>query len=316
MRIAFFGTPDFALPALQALQEAEDMEVVLVVSQPDRKRSRGKCTPTPVKAAALQWELPVLTPESVNSPSVREELEKADPAFLVVIAYGQKIGSALLDAYAGRIVNIHGSLLPHYRGAAPIQRALLNGEETMGVSAMLINETMDGGDVLATASLTTGDSDLTEITERLSRLGATLLLDTLRHYKERFDARIPQDDSHATYAEKIKKTDGQLDFSQSAKALLRRIRTVKDWPGAKLLLDGETYKIHKAHAAQADKKGRIGEIMQADKNGIAIQTGDGLLVVDEIQAPNKKAMATEAFLNGHTIPVGTCITPWDTEARK
>lgn len=311
MRIAFFGTPDFALPSLQALHAANNMDVVLVVSQPDRRRSRGKWSPTPVKEAALALSLPVETPDSVNDAAFLSRLEEAQADVLVVIAFGQLLGDTLLRRYAGKILNIHASLLPHYRGAAPIQRAMLAGENEVGVTAMLVEKELDAGDMLQQASFSLKDEDLSTVSKKLSVLGAEVLLDTLRHYDAYYAVRVPQDDNKATYAKKIQREDGLLDMRKSAPMLVRQVLTVKEWPGAKLRWMGEEYKVHAAHAEKDVDKGEVGEILRADKNGIAIQTGEGLFVVDMLQPANKKAMSVGAFLNGHPVAPGTKITPWE-----
>lgn len=311
MRIAFFGTPDFALPSLRALDEAEDMDIVLVVSQPDRRRSRGKWSPTPVKEEALVRSLPVETPDSVNDPVFLTRLEEAKPDMLVVIAFGQLLGDDLLTRYTGRIVNIHGSLLPRYRGAAPIQRAMLAGESEVGVTIMLVEKELDAGDVLQQASMPLSGEDFQTVSTALSTLGADILLDTLRHYDERYSARIKQDSRKATYAAKVQREDGLLDLQRSAATLVRQVQTVKDWPGARLRWNGEEYKIHAAHMEKGKQKGEVGEILRADKRGIAIRAGEDVFVIDVLQPANKKAMPVHAFLNGHPVAPGTRITPWE-----
>lgn len=311
MRIAFFGTPDFALPSLHALHAAEDMDIVLVVSQPDRRRSRGKWSPTPVKEAALSLSLPVETPDSVNDAAFLSRLEETQPDVLVVIAFGQLLGDALLSRYAGKILNIHASLLPHYRGAAPIQRAMLAGESEVGVTAMLVEKELDAGDMLKQASFALKAEDLNIVSKKLSVLGAEVLLDTLRHYEAYYAARVPQDEEKATYAAKIQREDGLLDMHQSAEMLVRRVLTLKDWPGAKICWMGEEYKVHDAHAEKDAGEGEVGEILRADRNGIAIRAGEDVFVVDVLQPANKKSMPVGAFLNGHPVTPGTKITPWE-----
>ncbi len=302
MRVAFFGTPDFALPSLETLVSAEDVDVVLVVSQPDRARSRGKVTPTPVKARALELNLPVATPESVNDEETMDLLEKVHPDLLIVIAYGQKLGHAILDRFPDRILNIHGSRLPRYRGAAPIQRALLDGCKMTGNTIMLIGEGMDTGDILQQSQVEIfEDDDTASLTERMSRDGADLLLDVLRHYPERLQHRISQRSEEATIAAKITKEDGWLRFTDPLFHLMRRFHTVHQAPGARVQFGNDIYKVHGAHgetsAGAASRQ--MGEIIRADGGGIAIQASDGLFVIDRIQAPNRKQMPVEAFLNGN-----------------
>ncbi len=309
MRIVFFGSPDFAVSGLRALLEADDMEVLLVISQPDRLRNRNKLSPTPVKAMALDHHIPVLTPEKVNQKEILEKIQEVDPDILVVIAYGQIIGKSLRDAFPDHILNIHGSLLPKYRGAAPIQRALLNGEEKTGVSAMLIRKEMDAGEILAKKEVPIEeDDDLESLSQKMAEAGGQLLLETLRSYDRLLLGKKTQNPDEVTFADKIKKEEGWLDFRQTARALVNQVRTLKDWPGAKFILDGKTYKVHGAHREKEDegnRKEKPGTVLRADSRGLAVKTGDGLFVIDRIQPTNKKAMDIGAFINGYSIPIGS-----------
>lgn len=272
-------------------------------------RSRGKTSPTPVKQAALDAGLAVISPESVNKPEVWAQLEEAAPDVLVVIAFGQMIGKHLRETWPGKILNIHGSLLPRYRGAAPIQRALMNGDAKTGLSAMLIEKELDAGDVLATSETPIlPEDDLETLYDRLSDMAALLLLETLRSYDELYAKRIPQDPALVTYAEKLTREDALLDFSRSTEELLNQTRTVKFWPGAKFHLEGDWYRVHAAHAEEGTGRA-LGSIVRADRSGLAIQAKDGLFVVDRIQAPNRKAMPVGDFLNGHPLSTTAQVTP-------
>ncbi len=308
MRIVFFGSPDFAVSGLQALLEADDMEVKLVISQPDRLRSRKKLSPTPVKALALAHQLPVLTPEKVNDLEVVEKIKEVKPDLLVVIAYGQIIGKKLREAFPDHIVNIHGSLLPKYRGAAPIQRALLNGEKTTGVTSMLIRKEMDAGEMLAKKEVSIEEEDdLDSLSQKMAEAGASLLLETIRDYDRLLQNKEAQDPEKVTFADKIQKEEGWMDFEKTARDLVNQVRTLKDWPGAKFTIDGITYKVHRAHQEPEEEKDKSilpGTVVRADKQGIFLKTGSGLFVIDQIQPTNKKPMDVGAFLNGYAIPVG------------
>lgn len=305
-KIIFMGTAGFACPALEALANDPDFDPVLVVSQPDRRRAR-KVSPTPVKALALDLGLEVMSPESVNAPEVLDRFQSLDPDFLIVIAYGQLIGKKILEAFPDRIINIHGSLLPKYRGAAPIQRALLNGEEETGVTAMLVDQGMDSGDILSQAETEIQDQDdLDGLADRLAKMGAKLLLSTLDQFQTHYEDRKAQDHDQATYADKIKKSEAWLDFNQPAQDLVNHVRTLKDWPGAKFKVEGETYKVHQAHVAKKEdgKTGKPGLVLSVGPDSIQVETGEGVLAIDAIQAPSRKAMPVKDFLNGHDFPEG------------
>lgn len=300
MKIVFFGTPDFAVPSLQKLIDSDDAEVSLVVSQPDRKRSRNKMTPTPVKELALKYDIPVITPEKLNDKKVLERIISENADFLVVIAYGQIIKEKLLKAYKDRIINIHGSILPEYRGAAPMQRAILDGNSITGVSSMLIDSGMDTGDILDIREENILDEDTLETMElKLSNLGADLLLDTLRNFDDRYENRIKQDAIKATYAAKIEKEEAKLNFDESSKSVFDKIRTLNIWPGAKISINGEIFKLHKSHIEKRNDEFKNGVIWKADKSGIYINACDGTIVVTEIQASNHKKMNVEDYLRGN-----------------
>lgn len=299
IRLAFFGSPAFALPALKALHQAQDMDLRFVVSQPDKARSRGKMSPTPVKAYALEAGIPVLSPQSVNTDEMLDRLEAEAVDYLVVIAFGQMIGDGLLSRYQDRILNIHGSLLPAYRGAAPIQRALFDGKKETGLSAMLVEKKMDAGDVLQMVKTPISEEDdLASLAGRLSEMAVDLLLSTLRNYQELFDQRMVQDPDQVTIAKKIRKKDGILDFTKPLFLLHRQLATVKDWPGARIKMDGLEYKVYAADCVEGPKQGEIGQILFFEKEGLAIQAADGLFVIKKIQAPGKKPLAIQDFYNG------------------
>lgn len=311
MRVVFLGTPEIAVPALKALIDAEDMEVSLVISQPDRKRSRGKFTPTPVKALALAHGIPVITPESVNAPEIIEQIRQAAPDVLLVIAFGQLIGDALLSAYPNHILNMHASLLPRYRGAAPMQRALMDGQEETGISAMLIEKGLDSGDVLGVERVqVTEETTLASLTAEMAEKAAQLTLRILRDYENALSARIPQDPAEVTIARKITKDDARLDFNAPAAELVHRVQALSDWPGTKFILDQDILKVHRAHVVKGSTSFKPGTVVSATPEGIAIQTGDGIFVIDVLQAPNRKAVSARDFLNGHPVSKGTIVGQW------
>lgn len=305
LNIVYLGTPGFAVPALQALIDAEDVNIPLVISQPDRKRSRNKWSATPVKELALKHDIPVITPEKINRQATIDQLVEINPDFLVVIAYGQIIGKRILDAFPDRIINIHGSLLPEYRGAAPMQRALLDGKDETGVTSMLIRQEMDAGPMLATAKVKIqDDDDMDSLSNKLAYLGADLLLETLRNFDDLNANRKEQDPELVTYAAKISKEDGYLDFNNEGRVLIDQVRTLKDSPGVKFRLNGVDYKVHAAHLEKR-KDGFPNGTLWKSEGGLAINAKDSSFVIDSIQAPNKKAMATQDFLRGNSLELGS-----------
>lgn len=282
------------------------MDPVLVVTQPDRIRGRKREeTPTPVKAYALDHGLDVIAPENVNSPDAIRKIKEAKPTVLVVIAYGQMIGKDLCQTYGADILNLHGSLLPKYRGASPIQAALLNGEEETGVSAMIVRQGLDVGEVLAQASLKIHeDDDLDSLKDRLSLLSADLMLEVLRDYEGYLELKEDQDERRVTKTRKVSKNDAYLDFTKSARDLVNHVRALKDWPGAKFDYQGKTYKVHGASALKGAGPEKPGSLVTVGKEGLGVRTGEGIFLITSLQAPGKKVMAVPDFLNGNPLEPG------------
>ena len=314
MRVCFLANPEYCLPSLQALIDAPDVEVVLVVTGPDKIRSRrGQRVAGPVKQMALDNDLEVISPEKLNRPEVIDRIKAAEPDFLVVIAFGQMIGKSLRDFYGDRILNLHGSLLPKYRGAAPIQRALLNGDKATGVTSMIVRKELDKGEILAKREvIIEGSDDLESLMQKMALCSADLMLYTLRNYEDLLETKEIQDDSKATYAEKISKDEGNLDFGLTAEELVRRVKTFKDWPGATFKYKGESFKVKEACCIQDkdDKNienGRPGKILSVSGQGIGIQTAKGIFLIETIQQAGKKAMPVKSFINGKTIKVGDFV---------
>ncbi len=314
MKICFLANPEYCLPSLQALIDAPDMEVVLVVTGPDKIRSRrGQRVAGPVKQMALDHGLEVISPEKLNRSEVIDRIKEAEPDFLVVIAFGQLIGKGLRDLYGDRILNLHGSLLPKYRGAAPIQRALLNGDRATGVTSMIVRKELDKGEMLAKKEVIIEDSDdLASLMDKMAACSADLMLYTLRNYDELLEAKDVQDDSLATYAEKISKEEGHLDFNLTADELVRKVKTFKDWPGAVFKYQGENFKVKDARSINeqgSEGEGRVlpGNIISVSAEGIGIQTAKGIFLIDVIQQAGKKALQVKNFINGKTINVGDLV---------
>lgn len=307
MRIVYMGTPDFAVPALEGLIKSGN-KPVLVVSQPDAKRDRGeKVKPTPVKEKAGEWDIPVAQPEKIRgNEEFIQTLRGLNPDLIVVAAYGKILPVEVLTIPTKGCINIHGSLLPKYRGAAPIQWAILEGETETGVTLMQMAEGMDTGDVLASAITTTGGKTTGMLMEELSVMGANLLLDNLPCIESNQLTPVPQDSSKATYAPMIYKKDGLIDFSRPAIEIERQIRAMNPWPVAYTTYDGQPMKIWQATVEEDSNKGLPGTIIRVSQQGILVATGQGTLNITEIQMPGKKKMPVDVYIRGNQIDIN-CV---------
>jgi methionyl-tRNA formyltransferase len=295
-RVVFMGSPNFALPSLRLL--AAQVEVVGVVSQPDRPAGRGRSlTPPPVKQLAETLGLPVIQPERLRQPEAMQQLQEWAPDLVVVAAFGQILRAGVLELPRYGCINVHASLLPHWRGAAPVQAALLHGEAQTGVTIMRMEAGVDTGPTLARRAIPIlADDNADSLSLRLAELGAELLMETLPAYLEGSLLLQAQDDSLATYAPMLKKEDGQLDFNQPAEELVRRVRAFTPWPGAFTTWNGQPFKVLRAHAASATA---LPPGQATVVEGLpAFSTGAGLLVLDEVQPAGKKAMPGRVFLQG------------------
>lgn len=306
--IIFMGTPEFSVKALEVLNANEEINIELVVTQEDKQRSRGKTIPTPIKQKALELGLKTFEPKSVNSKESLDLIDSINPDFIVVIAYGQIIGDHLLKKYKDRIINIHSSLLPKYRGAAPMQFALLSGDENTGVCSMLIEKTMDTGDVLKCETMEIkDDTDIEDIHDNLSTIGADLILDTIINYDNYYKNRTKQNDSLATYTKKITKEMGHLDFSKSSKEIDLKIRAFKNWPSTYVIYNEHNMKIHKISIIDKYNKVQEGEIFKVDNSGIFVNCSDACIIIEEIQFPNKRRMKVNEYLKGNEIREGVLL---------
>ena len=304
MDLVFLGTPPFAVPTLEALIAAGH-HVKAVYTQPDRPSGRGQeLSQSAVKKAALAHNLPVLQPERVRLPEEIAKLAEFRVPVMVVVGYGQILPQAVIDLAPLGIINVHGSLLPKYRGAAPIQWAIANGESHTGVTTMRINAGMDTGDMLLKAEMEIQPDDTsTTLAGRLSLLGAELLIETLKGLETGTIAPIPQDHSEATYAAILKKEDGRIDFSRTAGEIANRLRGFTPWPGAYTTFRGTQWKILSARPTVDTVVGTAGEVRPIGKRVFLICGNDTLLEVIELQQDGRKRITAEAFLNGQR-PVG------------
>jgi methionyl-tRNA formyltransferase len=303
MRVIFFGTPDFAVPSLRALLEAGE-EVVAVVTQPDRVKGRGhKLSAPPVKEIALSEQIPVLQPAGIRSSEFFDTLAGLRPDVIVVVAYGRIIPPAVLKLPPLGCINVHGSLLPKYRGAAPIQRAVINGERKTGVTTMLMDEGLDTGDILLRkeTEITDGD-DAQTLGAKLSCEGASLLVRTIKDLRDNLIRPIPQE-GEVSYAPALKKEDGRIDWSQPAKRIFDLVRGTSPWPGAYSFLGGERITIVRAKVAAFDS-GCSGGVIEKAGEEFQVCTGAGILSIIEVKPEGKKAMPAGAFVNGRRLRRG------------
>jgi methionyl-tRNA formyltransferase len=292
LRLVFAGTAPFAVPSLEALLAARH-ELALVISQPDRPGNRNKILPTPVKQAALKHGLHVYQPERIGSPEALAQVRWAAPELIVVVAYGQILSPELLEIPPLGVLNIHASLLPRHRGAAPIARAILAGDAVTGVSIMRIDAELDHGPVLAARELAIGPSTTAaELTPALAELGAGLLVAVLADLA-RFRP-VEQDHAAATAAPRLRKEEGRLEWSLPAAEIDRRVRALNPWPGVTAELAGKELKI--LRGAPADGAGRPGEILRAGPDGLLVGTGKGAYRVEEVQLPSRRPMPARQLL--------------------
>ncbi len=294
--IVFMGSPEFALPTLQLL--ANHFSIVGVVTQPDRPAGRGRVlTPPPVKILTSELGIPVIQPQRLTEPDAAQQLEVWAPDLIVVAAFGQILRPAVLNLPRFGCVNVHASLLPRWRGAAPIQAALLNGDERTGITIMLMDPGVDTGPILSQVSLPVTRQDTSgSLTAKLSELGANLLLETLPGYLAGTIQPQPQDDSQATYAPMINKEAGLLDFTQPAQGLEKLIRAFNPWPGAYTYWKDKVLKLHRAHVIDTPTA-RPG--MMVIYQGLpAFTTSQGILVIDELQPAGKPIINGRSFLQG------------------
>ena len=307
MKTVFMGTPDFAAESLKAIIDAGH-HVCLVMSQPDAARDRGKkFKPTPVKMVAMENDIPVYQPESIKDEECINRLAELNPDIIVVAAYGKILPKEILTLPKYGCINVHASLLPKYRGSAPIQYAILNGEEETGVTIMQMAEGMDTGDMLSKATVTVGRANCEELHDKLASCGGQLLVETMKAIEDGTVCPEKQDDSKATMAPMISKKDGLVDFSMDAESIERKVRAFYPWPGAYTNYKDQLLKIWEADAISWNGEEKPGSILAADAEGIKVGCGKGALLLKTIQVPGKKRMSVSDYLKGNTIEIGTIL---------
>lgn len=300
------GTPDFAVPTLQTLVR-EGLKPELVVTQPDRPTGRGrKPLPPPVKTAALELGCEVLQPATVSDTGFQARLSSLAPDFFVVVAYGHLLSAELLAMPRVAAINLHASLLPKYRGAAPIQRAIMNGETETGVTTMRMDQGMDTGDILLFETVAVDPQDTSgSLHDRLAQLGGGLVLKTMEGLQTGRISPVPQDHGKATYAPMLRKADGHIDWSLPVSRIFCRIRGVTPWPGAFTFHNDLRLKIHRAHPIPEPVSAPPGTVLKSFPGELRISTGNGVLQVLEIQGASGKRLPVQEFLRGY------CLNPGD-----
>lgn len=309
MKVIFMGTPDFSVGTLEALIEAGH-DVVLAVTQPDKPKGRGKEMQfTPVKECALRHNIPVFQPIKVRQQECIEELRRYEADIMVVVAFGQILPKEILEMTPYGCINVHASLLPKYRGAAPIQWAIINGETESGVTTMQMNEGLDTGDMLLKTVIPfekeeTGGS----LHDKLSAAGAKLCVETLEGLQAGRIVPEPQGETPTAYAKMLDKQLGNINWQQSAVEIERLIRGLSPWPSAYTNWNGKIMKIWSATALEGIKTSEEGTIVKVEKDAFYVQTGDGCLKVTELQIPGKKRMDAGAFLRGYEVKEGNVLS--------
>ena len=310
MRIIFMGTPDFAVGTLEALVEAGH-DVCLAVTQPDKPKGRGKeMQPTPVKAAAQRHGIPVYQPKKIRDPECVEELRKYSADVRVVIVFGQILPKRIREMTPYGCINVHASLLPKYRGAAPIQWAVIEGEKVTGVTTMQMDEGLDTGDMIMKTEVPVAEDETGEtLHDKLAEAGAALCVKTLEALKNGTAVFEKQGESPTAYAKMLDKKMGDIDWSEPAVRIERLVRGLNSWPSAYTHWDGKVMKIWRAKAeGEGQGAQEPGTVVSVGKNDFAVQTGSGILRVYELQIPGKKRMETGAFLRGYALEEGTVFT--------
>lgn len=302
MSIVFFGTAEFSLPSFKALISSKE-EVRLVVTQPAKQKGRGRIlSQPPIKDLADQYSIPVVQPQRIKDELFINKLRALSPEFIVVVAYGKILPKEILATPTRGCINIHASLLPKYRGAAPIQWALMKGESVTGITSILMNEELDSGDILLQRSLGIEDSDNSaSLSLKLSELGAIVLIETIEGLRKGVIKPIPQT-GEASYAPSLRKEDGKIDWNKSALELFNFIRAMYPWPSAYTFFGNERVKIIKAKPLEG--RGISGRIEKASNSKLIIGTGQGLLLIEELQPEGKKVMKASSFLAGRKLKEG------------
>jgi methionyl-tRNA formyltransferase len=306
VRVVFMGSPEFAVPCLRALAAAHD--VALVVSQPDKPAGRGGQLAAPaVKTTALDLRIPVIQPRTARTGELREALVASDAELAVVVAYGKILPRDVLEALPRGCINVHASILPRYRGAAPVQWAVIHGDAETGVAIMQLDEGMDTGPVLLERRVAIDPEETSgELLARLAPIGAAALIEALAAIAAGTAQPVAQDHAAATHAPMLAKTDGAIDFTRPAREVAARIRGVDPWPGAQAILGGQIHKLFRARAVETGE-GAAGTVLAIDAAGLHVACGDGSVIIREVQAPGRKRLTAAQFAGGRGVAVGDVL---------
>ena len=309
MKVIFMGTPDFSVPVLQGLIDSKEHEVTAVVTQPDKPRGRsGKLVFTPVKQLAVEYGIPVYTPKRVKDPEFVKELSRIPCDVIVVIAFGQILSKEILDLPKYGCINVHASLLPRWRGAAPMQWAIIAGDETTGITTMQMDVGLDTGDMLLTKEVPISPNETGEsLHDKMAVLGSELLLETLRQAEEGTLHPIPQNDEDSTYAKMLTQETGKIDWNLDAAQIERYVRGLNSWPSAYSGYKGKTLKIWCAEVLPEVTEEKPGTVVSVEKDSFTVQTGNGCLRILELQLEGKKRMDAGSFLRGVKIEKGDVL---------
>ncbi|WIF94583.1 methionyl-tRNA formyltransferase [Caminicella sporogenes] len=308
MKILFMGTPDFALPCLEAIYKSGN-EIVSVITQPDRPKGRGKkVMPPPVKIKAEKLGLNIMQPLNIKDRAFIDNLKKMDIDCIVVVAYGQILPKEILDMPAKGCINVHASLLPKYRGAAPINWVIINGEKKTGITTMYMNEGLDTGDMILKEEVEI-DENMTagELHDKLASLGAKVLIKTLNLIEKDKAPRIPQNDSESSYASMLDKKIGLIDWEKTAYQIHNLIRGLNPWPVAYTRYKGIKFKVWKSRVINQNSNEVCGKILKVDKEGIYVSTKEDLLLIEEIQFPNSRKMTVDEYIRGNKIETNVIL---------
>lgn len=308
MNIIFMGTPDFAVPSLKSLHKG-GCSIDLVITQKDRPRGRGKKVQhTPVKNMALELGLDVYQPENINRKEAIEKIRQINPDFIVVVAYGQILRQDILDIPKYGSYNVHASLLPKYRGAAPINWAIINGEKVTGITIMEMEEGLDTGDIVLAKPININIEDDTEsLHDKLAVLGGELILQALEDIKKGEAIKTPQEEKLSSYASMLTKEMGEIDWNQTGENIVNLIRGLKPWPSAYTKYKEDMVKIHKARLSCESSMGQNGEIVRVDSTGIYVNSSDKIIIIEELQFPGKRKLKTAEYLRGNSIEKGITL---------
>ncbi len=308
IKVVFMGTPDFAVPSLNSIYNA-GYSIEAVITQKDKKRGRGKKLQyTPIKQKALELGIKVLQPDSINSDETKKLLYEINPDFIVVVAYGQILKKDILNMPKYGCYNVHASLLPKYRGAAPINWVIINGENETGVTIMEMEEGLDTGDMIISSPIIIDKEDTTEdIHDKLADLGSNLIVEALDQIFKGNLQKIPQDHSKSSYATMLSKEMGIIDWNMNGNNIINLIRGLKPWPSAYTRYKEDIIKIHKASLSDKDYDGINGEIVKITHDGIYVKIKKGTLKIEELQFPGKRKMETSEFLKGNSVEIGIIL---------